>query len=102
MLYGTLTFVHRETVSEESNQMCLSKSPNKHNRLFMKAVPMPDGLPEDIDKVRLDIRNGHAFSIHFLFVINDENGPPIHSRFPPEDCFNPRMALMASDSNLRF
>jgi len=40
---------YRETVSEESNMMCLSKSPNKHNRLFMKAVPMPDGLPEDID-----------------------------------------------------
>ena len=33
---------YRETVSEESNQMCLSKSPNKHNRLFMKAVPMPE------------------------------------------------------------
>ena len=42
---------YRETVSEESSQMCLSKSPNKHNRLFMKAVPMPDGLAEDIDKV---------------------------------------------------
>lgn len=42
---------YRETVSDESSQMCLSKSPNKHNRLFMKAVPMPDGLPEDIDKV---------------------------------------------------
>ena len=42
---------YRETVSEESNQMCLSKSPNKHNRLFMRAVPMPDGLAEDIDKV---------------------------------------------------
>jgi len=41
---------YRETVSEESNQMCLSKSPNKHNRLFMKAVPMPDGLADDIDK----------------------------------------------------
>merc|ERR1712088_240517 len=40
---------YRETVSEESNIMCLSKSPNKHNRLFMKAVPMPDGLAEDID-----------------------------------------------------
>merc|ERR1712127_1037288 len=40
---------YRETVSEESNQMCLSKSPNKHNRLFMRAVPMPDGLAEDID-----------------------------------------------------
>merc|ERR1712072_1076566 len=41
---------YRETVADESNQMCLSKSPNKHNRSFMKAVPMPDGLPEDIDK----------------------------------------------------
>ena len=43
---------YRETVSEESSQMCLSKSPNKHNRLFMKAAPFPDGLAEDIDSVR--------------------------------------------------
>ncbi len=58
---------YRETVSEESDIMCLSKSPNKHNRIFLKARPMPDGmnkiyisfphnfciilgLPEDIDK----------------------------------------------------
>ncbi|GFR06766.1 translation elongation factor 2, partial [Trichonephila clavata] len=41
---------YRESVSEESRIMCLSKSPNKHNRLFVKAVPMPEGLPEDIDK----------------------------------------------------
>ncbi|KAB1717480.1 elongation factor EF-2, partial [Klebsiella pneumoniae] len=41
---------YRETVSEESGQMCLSKSPNKHNRLYMKARPLPDGLAEDIDK----------------------------------------------------
>jgi len=40
---------YRETVAEESNQVCLSKSANKHNRLFMRAVPMPDGLAEDID-----------------------------------------------------
>jgi len=40
---------YRETVSETSNQTCLSKSPNKHNRLFMTATNMPDGLPEDID-----------------------------------------------------
>eukprot|EP01105_Mastigella_eilhardi_P027701 TRINITY_DN86_c0_g2_i1.p2 TRINITY_DN86_c0_g2~~TRINITY_DN86_c0_g2_i1.p2 ORF type:complete len:862 (+),score=187.73 TRINITY_DN86_c0_g2_i1:97-2586(+) len=39
----------RETVSEESNQMCLSKSPNKHNRLFMKACPLADELPEAIE-----------------------------------------------------
>lgn len=42
---------YRETISEQSNQMCLSKSPNKHNRLFMMACPMPDGLAEDIDNV---------------------------------------------------
>ncbi|XP_076134356.1 elongation factor 2b-like [Alosa pseudoharengus] len=41
---------YRETVSEESDQVCLSKSPNKHNRLYMKARPFPDGLAEDIDK----------------------------------------------------
>merc|ERR1712133_153155 len=41
---------YRETVSEKSSITCLSKSPNKHNRLFMKAVPMPDGLSEDIER----------------------------------------------------
>jgi elongation factor 2 len=41
---------YRETVIDESSEVCLSKSPNKHNRLYMKAVPMPDGLPDDIDK----------------------------------------------------
>lgn len=41
---------YRETVTEESSIMCLSKSPNKHNRLFMRAAPLPDGLAEDIDK----------------------------------------------------
>merc|ERR1711990_1174399 len=40
---------YRETVTEGSDIMCLSKSPNKHNRLFMRACPMPDGLAEDID-----------------------------------------------------
>ncbi|XP_061172889.1 elongation factor 2-like [Saccostrea echinata] len=40
---------YRETVSEESSIMCLSKSPNKHNRLFMKALPLPDDLAEAID-----------------------------------------------------
>ena len=39
----------RETVSGESDQMCLSKSPNKHNRLFMKAIPLEGELPEAIE-----------------------------------------------------
>ena len=43
---------YRETVSKESDRQCLSKSPNKHNRLFMKAANLPDGLAEDVDSVR--------------------------------------------------
>jgi len=41
---------YRETVSETSNQICLSKSPNKHNRLYMTATNMPEGLDDAIDK----------------------------------------------------
>jgi len=40
---------YRESVDGTSNQTCLSKSPNKHNRLFMTCTKMPDGLAEDID-----------------------------------------------------
>ena len=41
---------YRETVSAESNQTCLAKSPNKHNRIYMKARPLPDGLADEIEK----------------------------------------------------
>jgi elongation factor 2 len=57
---------YRETVSEESSMMCLSKSPNKHNRLFMKAVPMPDGLPEDIDSG--EVSNKQDFKIRGRYL----------------------------------
>ncbi|XP_033751008.1 LOW QUALITY PROTEIN: translation elongation factor 2-like [Pecten maximus] len=40
---------YRETVGEDSSITCLSKSPNKHNRLYMKARPLPDDCPEAID-----------------------------------------------------
>jgi len=57
---------YRETVAEESNQMCLSKSPNKHNRLFMRAVPMPEGLPEDIDKGEVNPRDDFKIRGRYL------------------------------------
>jgi len=41
---------YRETVTEESNITCLSKSPNKHNRIWMKASPFAEGLAEAIEK----------------------------------------------------
>merc|ERR1711876_35401 len=57
---------YRETVTEESQIMCLSKSPNKHNRLFMKAVPMPDGLAEDIDDG--EVSNKQDFKIRGRYL----------------------------------
>jgi len=57
---------YRETVSEESNQMCLSKSPNKHNRLFMRAAPLPDGLAEDIDKGEVNPRDDFKLRARYL------------------------------------
>jgi len=57
---------YRETVEEESNQMCLSKSPNKHNRLFMKAAPLPDGLAEDIDKGDVNPRDDFKIRGRYL------------------------------------
>jgi len=48
---------YRETVTAESNILCLSKSPNKHNRLFMKAEPLPDGMAEDIDSGKISARD---------------------------------------------
>merc|ERR1712055_589523 len=57
---------YRETVTEESTQTCLSKSPNKHNRLFMKAVPMPDGLAEDIDNGEVNPRDDFKVRARYL------------------------------------
>ncbi|XP_076466474.1 elongation factor 2-like [Babylonia areolata] len=39
-----------ETVTAPSDQVCLAKSGNKLNRLFMTAQPMPEGLAEAIDE----------------------------------------------------
>jgi len=40
---------YKETVTAESDRQCLSKSPNKHNRIYMQAVPLGDDLANDIE-----------------------------------------------------
>lgn len=45
---------YRETVSAESSQCCLAKSPNKSNRLYMTACPLDAGIPDDVEQGRLD------------------------------------------------
>merc|ERR1712193_93474 len=57
---------YRETVETASSITCLSKSPNKHNRLFMTAVNMPDGLPEDIDSGEVTSRQDFKLRGRYL------------------------------------
>lgn len=77
---------YRETVSETSNQVCLSKSPNKHNRLFMTATPMPDGLPEDIDSG--DVSAKDEFKARARYLVDKYNWDATEARkiwcFGPE------------------
>merc|ERR1711990_1241237 len=46
---GNPVVTYKETITEESSQMCLSKSPNKHNRLFVKGRPLGDDLSNLIE-----------------------------------------------------
>ena len=40
---------YRETVAGTSTQTCLSKSPNKHNRIYLVAEPLPEELSAEIE-----------------------------------------------------
>jgi elongation factor 2 len=40
---------YRETVISESSMDCLAKSPNKHNRLYMRALPLQEELAQMIE-----------------------------------------------------
>merc|ERR1711988_1345373 len=44
---------YRETVTEESGQVCLAKSPNKHNRIYLVARPMDEALCKGIEDGKL-------------------------------------------------
>merc|ERR1719181_412510 len=48
-IMGDPVVSYRETVTAESNQTCLSKSPNKHNRLYVVATRMTEELAQDIE-----------------------------------------------------
>jgi len=41
---------YRETVTQDSTQTCLAKSPNKHNRIYLIATPMDEELSKDIEE----------------------------------------------------
>jgi len=64
-----------ETVTEESNQMCLSKSANKHNRLYIKCKSMSNGICEAIEKGKIETTTRDAKA----------RGKYIRDEFPEND-----------------
>lgn len=46
---GDPVVTYKETVTEDSNQTCMSKSPNKHNRIHCIASPLGDELSDAIE-----------------------------------------------------
>ena len=47
---GDPVVTYKETISEKSSQICMSKSPNKHNRLHVDAEPLDDELSNEIEE----------------------------------------------------
>merc|ERR1712139_78489 len=43
----------RETVSASSDHVVMSKSPNKHNRIYLQASPLEEGLAEVIEEGKI-------------------------------------------------
>ncbi|CAI5741091.1 unnamed protein product [Peronospora destructor] len=46
---------YRETITGNSSKTCLSKSPNKHNRLFCEAGPLGDELTLEIEEEKEEV-----------------------------------------------
>merc|ERR1712072_559717 len=44
---------YKETITDISSQQCLSKSPNKHNRIFAKACALTDELSLAIEEEKM-------------------------------------------------
>lgn len=61
---------YRESVTQESGIMCLSKSPNKHNRLFMKANTLDDStdgaMANDIDSGEISTKQDFKLRARYI------------------------------------
>jgi len=71
---------YRETVegvlNPEETAVCLSKSPNKHNRIYCYAEPFPDGLSEAIENGKIKSSDDSKTRIKELkqkFEMNEED-----------------------------
>jgi elongation factor 2 len=62
---------YKETVQAESSMVALSKSQNKHNRLWMKAEPLSEEVAKDIETGKIAPRDDFKLRARYLA---DEHG----------------------------
>lgn len=53
LVWSAPSVSYKETITDESSILCLAKSPNKHNRLFMKAEPLDEELCRAIEAKKI-------------------------------------------------
>merc|ERR1712183_519083 len=63
---GNPVVSYKETVTDESSQQCLSKSPNKHNRIFMKCTELGDDLSLAIENEEMTPKTDPKIRKKFL------------------------------------
>jgi len=80
---------YRETVlgisDPDPNAICLSKSPNKHNRIYCYAEPLPEGLADAIEEGKVNANDDikiRAKQLKNDFKMNEESSRKIW-------CFGP-------------
>ncbi|RKP25193.1 P-loop containing nucleoside triphosphate hydrolase protein [Syncephalis pseudoplumigaleata] len=69
---------YRETLQAESSITCLSKSPNKHNRIFMKAAPLSEELSKEIEDGKVNPRDD--FKIRGRYLAEEHGWDPTDAR----------------------
>jgi len=78
----------KETVMAQSSRVCLSKSPNGHNRLYAQAEPLANGITQCFDAGMFDVRSQDSKDVSKKLV-NDFGWDPTDARkiwsFGPEN-----------------
>jgi len=57
---------YRETVQSKSSMTALSKSPNKHNRIYMEAEPMTNEVANEIEEGKINPRDDFKLRARYL------------------------------------
>lgn len=62
---------YRETITAESKMTCLSKSANKHNRLFCVGMPLGDELTQEIDDGKHEVDPRHDVKLRARYLADN-------------------------------